>query len=506
MTILDMNGNPVEQKVRKFSTNNRYSGADLSRLSNDWVSSAMEKADANSWDAYALRVRSRDLMRNDPVAFAVIDTMITNVIGYGLQLQSDINAKKLGVSEEKAAKIQDACEDVFSEWSKDADKARVLNFNEYQRLAFQKIMVDGEAIVLPTWDEQPRKEFGRCLQMLESEELDANWIPNDNTLNGITFDTNGAPKTYWLKKYKKTEGLTTPMNPQAIRARDEMGRPNVLHIFETNRPNQTRGLPKLTPVMSKFQDFNEYLEAEIVAARVAACLAVFVQKNDAITAAQAMGADDYDYYGQRQQDIEPGVINYLEPGETIAVVDPKRNDSIGAFTESIMRIVGMATGLPYELLVKDFSKTNYSSARAALLEARRQFDFYRKWFADKFCQPIYDLVLEEAYYRGRLPITQAQFENKFRLITKAKWNGSPFGQIDEVKETQAAILRINSGLSSYADELTGDGKDWKNVFSQRKRENELSKEYGLDFELSTTLSKGETPEPAGGNSNADTEK
>ena len=246
----------------------------------------------------------------------------------------------------------------------------------------------------------------------------------------------------------------------------------------------------MSPAISRFNDLDEYIEAELVSARVAACLSVFVRKADPMGAATAMSNYNTEADGARIEEVEPGVINYLNIGEDIQVVDPKRNDSMGTFVESILRTVGMSVGLPYELLVKDFSKTNYSSARAALLEARRQFDYYRCWIAEKFCQPIYEMVIEEAYLRGELPITQRQFETKRHILTKATWIGTPWGQIDEVKETQAAILRIDSGMSSYADEMVGQGKDWKDVFAQKARENEMAEELDLNLITKTSLSKG----------------
>ena len=487
---------PVKGTSKFSNDGSYYKAASTDRLKSDWISNSMNSTDAPNYELSVMRARSRDLVRNDPVASAVLDTFVTNVVGQGLTVQATIDAQALGVSEDKAVKIQKAAERIFCEWKPYADRANILNFDEYQRLVFNKILVDGEAIIIPTWKEDPRRSYGRCLSMVESEELDSNYTPNSRTVNGITFDTNGAPSKYWIKKYEKVGlGMAKTTKPTGISARDSVGRPNVLHIYETNRPNQTRGVPKLAPVLSKFEDLNEYLEAELVSARVSACLSIFIQKNDPIGAAQAM-ATGTEEGGDRLQDLEPGVINYLDIGESINVVDPKRNESLGAFVEVIMRTIGMSVGMPYELLMKDFSKTNYSSARAAMLEARRQFNFYRKWLAAKFCQPMYELVLEEAYLRGDLPITRMQYENKWNIIKKAEWVGAPFGQIDEMKETQASILRINSGLSTYAAELAGAGKDWQDVFSQRAREDEAAESLGLTLGLSTIQSKGETQSQA----------
>jgi len=151
-----------------------YGGASQDRLKSDWLVSSMNSTDANSYSAQVLRNRCRDLLRNDSVFAAVIGTFVTNVIGKGLSVQPMINAQRLGVSEDKATKIQEALQQAFKDWMPYADKAGILNFNEYQRLVFKKILIDGESIIIPTWNDTPWRPYGRCLQALESEELDVN--------------------------------------------------------------------------------------------------------------------------------------------------------------------------------------------------------------------------------------------------------------------------------------------------------------------------------------------
>lgn len=484
-----------------------YRGSGTDRLRSDWITGSMADTTPPTHELTTLRNRSRDLVRNDPVANAIVEMFVSGVIGTGLTLQSTLKAEDLGVSKEKAAKIRTAIERAFRRWNKEADKAGILNFDEYQRLAYRKTIVDGETIVIPSFVEEPYRTFGRCLQMFESEELDYDYVPNKRTANGITFNqSTGAPETYWIRKYKKRQwgGKNSAEPPIGIRARDKAGRPNILHVFESNRPNQTRGIPMLAPVLDKFEELNQYLEAEIVSARVSACLSIFVQKTDPMTAAQAM-SDDFDAYGGRIQDIEPGVINYLSPGETINVVDPKRNESLGAFVETVLRVIGMSFGIPYEVMVKDFSKSNYSSARAAVVEAHKQFETKRAWFAKKFCQPIFELVLEEAYLRGEIPITRMQYEEKFHMLKEANWVGPSWVELDPKKEAEASILKLQSGLTTYSHELSTHGKDWEQMFEQAAREKEMQDQLGLEFTLSTKVPK-EPQSNGGDNANSQEER
>jgi len=67
---------------------------------------------------------------------------------------------------------------------------------------------------------------------------------------------------------------------------------------------------------------------------------------------------------------------------------------------NVLRNIAAGLNIPYELLAMDFSRTNYSSARAALLEAWRYFQGRRRWLQDYWLTPIYELWLEEAVNAG----------------------------------------------------------------------------------------------------------
>ncbi|MGH9929509.1 MAG: phage portal protein, partial [Pyrinomonadaceae bacterium] len=68
-----------------------------------------------------------------------------------------------------------------------------------------------------------------------------------------------------------------------------------------------------------------------------------------------------------------------------------------------------------------------------------------------------------------------------------EWIGASRGQIDELKETQAAVLRIRNNLSTYEDEMARLGKDWRQALRQRKREQDMLKEFGLVLEADNMM-------------------
>lgn len=472
------------QQARTVLALSGFRAASTSRLRNNWsLPGQGSEADPAAWDLSVLRERSRDANRNDPIASGASDTLKHNIVGNGLRPQSSLRADVLGISEDRAAALRRQAEAAWLRFTPMADAANLLDFDEIQFLAMAKVIEDGEAIIVPTWADEPWRPYGRCLELIESERMTAPW--DKGVQNGIQFGERGQPVTYYIRKVDRQRG-TMRADFNAVAARDGQGRPKILHIYPTRRPGQTRGIPFFAPVLTYFKDLSDYLEAEVVAARVAACLAVFITKADPMGAAMSYGGTT-DSAGNRIQNIEPGMVGYLNANEGINVVDPKRpGDAFPYFVETMMRIIGVSIGLPYELIAKDFSKTNYSSARASLLEGRRMFKTWRGWLARKLCQPVWDLVLEEAYLRGQFDAPD--FETYRSEYTRAQWIGGGWGWVDPVKEVEASRKAVDYGLSTLAEEVAGQGRDWEEVLEQRKREQDKAAALGVDL---MTSGKGE---------------
>ena len=143
----------------------------------------------------------------------------------------------------------------------------------------------------------------------------------------------------------------------------------------------------------------------------------------------------------------------------------------------MLRHIGTGLNIPYELLLKDFSKTNYSSARSALLEAWRYFNGRRQWLSTYWATPVYELWLEEAVNKGLVDAPDF-YENRY-AYTRCKWIGPGRGWVDPVKEAQACQIRMDIGLSTLEAECAGQGLDWEEVLEQRAREKAKLAELGL---------------------------
>ena len=222
----------------------------------------------------------------------------------------------------------------------------------------------------------------------------------------------------------------------------------------------------------------------------------------------ASGAYDRSPAGQLIESLEPGMIKHLMPGESITSFNPQRpGSSFEPFVERILKAISAALGLPYELVAKDFSKTNYSSARAALLEARRYFKMRQEWLSRKLCQPVWEMLLEEAYLRGEVR-AETFYENQ-RYWTSASWIAPGWEWVDPLKEAQAAEVGLRNGIVTYSDLYAQSGKDWEESFDQRKREQAKLKELGIEVNNGNNAKQGqqaagqETPQDTAGEQTAD---
>jgi lambda family phage portal protein len=257
----------------------------------------------------------------------------------------------------------------------------------------------------------------------------------------------------------------------------------MIHCFADKDEEQVRGRSVLSPAMKFFRDLSDYLDYELVGAIVASSTPVWIETADPNGLSKQFRTEDEDTEDVHYQELAPGQIYYGNANERPHVITSNRpGTTFEAFVERVLRAVGASTGMPYEIVAKDFSKTNYSSARAALLEAWRIFSFYQKWLVDLYCRPVWEMVIEEAYLRGyiEIPMSTDDFYRHFPALTRARWIPPKRGHVDPTKEMTANIKGMENDILTLADIVAEDGGDWEAVLEQRARERE--KKAGLEPE------------------------
>jgi lambda family phage portal protein len=488
-----------------------YNGARLDRrVTGGWFASQSDADAAQLPDIPMLRDRCRDMMRNHPLAISAIGTTCQAVVGKGLSLQARPNARTLGWNPEQVAQWKENTE---SEWrlfaeSANCDITRTQNFYGLQALVFRSALESGDCFALLPMQAVPGWPYKTRIQVIEADRIanPARGMRDGSKLStgfsvwaGVEKDDYGAPVAYHILRQHpgSVQGFGKWQADRYAAFGEKTGRRNVLHLYDRLRPDQTRGVPFLAPVIESLHQLGKYTEAELTAAVVSGLFTVFVETptgeglnlTASAAAAQAgivpsAGASTSANDPNKPLQMGAGLIVDLADGDKVQFADPKRpNTAFDGFVQSILRQIGGALGLPYEILVKQFV-ASYSAARAALLEAWRFYNGRRTWLADFFCQPIYEAWLDEAVASGRIP-APGYFANPVvrQAYLGTEWIGDAPGSIDPEKEVRAANARIELGVSSRQREtMELTGQNWEDVHAQQVREKQMRLRDGLETE------------------------
>lgn len=440
----------------------------------------------------AIANRANDLALNNAHAASLIDSISINTVGVGLWPQSKPNHKRLGISEEQAREVAEQMEWEFEQWCREADAAAATPetaTSDFYGIQFQNIwgmLVNGEFLNLPLMLDRPGRRYSLALQTVDPIRLRTplGMITAKDVRDGIRHGQNGEPVNYFLADPEDGR-FTSSLDLRYFREiKPASGhRPNIIHRFHKKLAEQNRGLSILGPGMKFFRDMSDYLDFELVGAIVAASFPVFISKGTSqYDAVDRLGSRPTETDSTRYQEVAPGQVLYGNYGEKPEILKNERpGNSFPVFVETILRAVGAAAGMPYEVIAKDFSKTNYSSARAALEEAWRVFGMYQDWLVSHFCQVIWGMVFEEAWLRGyiRLPKGAPDFYQARAEWTAATWVMPERTNLDPVKEIVAAVMAKQNNMGTDAEYAAKRGKDWEALYEQRAREIKKAKELDL---------------------------
>lgn len=475
-------------------TNSGYSEHGASRRKTSlikWHSSSKSPHEDISENLELLRERSRDLyMGGGPLGKGAIDRITLNALGRGLKLNVRIDPAMLLMSEQQAAQWASYTESLFDFWasSKNAHSGHELSFYELQVLALRSILLDGEVLVL--LEHNP----DLSIRLIEAERImtPANrnsWLIDE----GVELNSQGDVVAYHIANRNPNAELYGQPRLEWVRLPASK---DVLHIFQRERIGQHRGVPFLAPVIVQLKQLSRYTEAELMAAVVAGMYSIFFEhtpREDGM-----LGAEEYASeagYGETSglegisTEMMYGSVIDLPEGVKASSLSPGRpNQNFNGFVDSLAHQIGGTLGIPQELLFLHFT-ASYSASRGALLEAWKVFKFWRSWFAECFCQPIYEAFLEDMIARNRID-APLYYRDEFTksLYSWAEWVGPSQGQLNPVQEVEASVMKIEHNLSTYqreCSELTGE--DWDLVLSALTREkSKLQKTEGINENVQNT--------------------
>ena len=439
----------------------------------------------------SLRARSRQMVRDSAYAKRAQTIVVNNVIGSGVGVQAQVgNTRGSSLN----GRANDSIEAAWLDWAA-ADSCHTggaLHFHDLERMAMGQVFEAGEVLVRMHFTRVGGSKVPLSLEVIEAERLATELVDpgallgTDNDVRmGVEVDRHHRAVAYWIRRE----------HPGDLRSRggahdryERVPAADVFHLRVVKRWPQTRGEPWLHAVLRKLDAMNEYSQYEVDAARAsAAYFGTITSDGDSPPGAQADAAD-----GQPVMNIESLTIQQLGAGEKFEFHAPNRpNNALDPFMRYMLREIAAGTGPSYESLSRDYSQSNYSSSRLALLDDRDLWRQMQQWWIRSFRLPLHRIWLQQAVLGGAVQgVAASAYADDPSRFEGVLFKPRGWSWVDPTKEVNAYKEAIKAGLTTVTDVVsaTGGGMDIEDLIATRKRELAMFAAAGIDVD--TTV-----PEP-----------
>lgn len=431
-------------------------------------------------DRIQLINQSREFLRNNAIYSGMISRAVAYIVGNGFNLRPISGNKNWDAKAEAG----------FRRWWRKPEVRNVLSGSQVARMVCRELLTCGDTLALKT-------SRGR-LQLFEAEQLTkkgagARRVQND----GVDKDEFGTPTKFWLTGYAESGFL----NNTSKDAKPE----EVLFVTDPERPSSLRGVPPAQSAFPMLHRINDVCDSEAIAWQMLARMAISITRESPPLATE-IGAEDPDKTGTDTDDdlttllteLDYALIFHGKPGESVEGVE--RNIPSSNFSESLrtfLRLLGLPLGLPLEVILLDWTKSNYSQSRAVLLQAFMIFLSWQEILEAHFFRPAYEWWVDLAVASGQLKPRATQYEHE--------WVKPTFPWIDQLKEAQGYAQKLDRGFCSWTSvvkSLNSDPTELRELLKQEtveaiKLAEEIEKETGVKVPWQRFAGLGEgAPAPA----------
>lgn len=447
------------------SAGRRTIGWDAPDVSANWATAS----------AATIRSRCRDAVRNDAWARAIVETLVDDVIGWGVK----------PLSRARDETFRQALQQLHEDWSAVADADGVLDLAGLQALAVRNMVVDGEGFIRM----RRRKAEDGLPVPLQLQVLPAEICPVEHTTQtpegpnrikqGIEFDPIGRRVAYWFRE-------TPPGEDDAVSSSATLHRvqaDQVLHLFEPLRPGQRRGVSMLAPALVRLRELDQYADATLLRLQIASMFVGIVKPTlsqdanfDPLTGQQIAetSAD-----GKPILRLAPGTFQELAPGEELDFNKPP-DPPVGFadFVKHELRAAGAAVGVPLEAFTHDWGATNDRLARVVLNQYRRRVHrLLWSIVVPQFLRPLWRAWFDLAVLSSTLPTAAAQ-----DLRGRVTFAPHAHAYVHPVQDVQSYQAAIRAGLTSRAAAVSETGEDVEVIDQQIASDNARADKLGLKLD------------------------
>ncbi len=195
--------------------------------------------------------------------------------------------------------------------------------------------------------ERPNMPYDLRVQIIESDRVcnpdtKPKLTKDNKVVNGVEINRRGEVVAYHIAQNHPNSISYSKNEWRRVRKFGrQTGRQNTIHLMESERPEQRRGVPMLAPVIESLKQLSRYTEAELMAAVVSGMYTVFIKTENKEENQLGEMVEDYDQVDGEDEgsyELGNGAIVQLGENESIDQANPGRPNP--AFDGFILRYVG----------------------------------------------------------------------------------------------------------------------------------------------------------------------
>jgi lambda family phage portal protein len=423
-----------------------------------------------------LRDRSRAATRNDGYAKGVIDKLVTNVIGTGIQ----------PLSQAADPAFRRALQALWLQWTDESDADGLLDYYGQQTQAVRTWFEGGEAFTRL----RPRLPEDGLSVPLQIQVLEPELCPHTHTVwsatarirAGIEFNPIGKRVAYW---FHPSRPEIDDFDASTLR---RVPATSVQHLYDPLRPGQLRGLPLLVQALIALYELDKYDDASLLKQQLANLFVAFVTRTAPIVEPETVHPltglpVDRSVDDAPMLVMEPGIFQELNPGEDVKWSTPPAVDAAYPdFMRQQLLGVSAATGVPYEVLTGDMSKVNDRTVRVILNEFRRRITAWQHQIVVfQVCRPHWQAWMDQVFLSGALPIPLAYLDDPSPWAA-VEWQPQGWPYINPTQDVQAQREAVRSGFKSRTRVVSEQGDSAAVIDAEQEADNTRADELRLRYD------------------------
>ena len=365
------------------------------------------------------------------------------IVGSGFKLQSLTSDAALNTSLEIG----------FREWWRRPEITGLLSGAKCESMVGDELLTCGELGVVLTNEDR--------IQLVEAEQIRGVSTSED----GITRDRYGRPVSFRVCPYGADGSATS-------KGAVEYGPDTFLYIASLERPSSGRAVPPSQAAFPMLHRINDVCDSEAISWQIQSRIALSVTRTAGMPSPTDVAhLDDSESDDDAEGDptsrwvteLPYATIFHGGTGEEIKGME--RTAPSSTFSDTLnmfFRLLGLPLGLPLELTLLDWTRSNYSQSRAVLEQAKVSFLEWQSLLEDGFYRRVYEWWVGRQVAAGRV-------ESRPDLLAH-EWIKPSFPWIDQLAEAQAHGEKVDRGFSTFGGVCKTLNSDRETVVAQLERE------------------------------------